>query len=130
MANVYNNLNNNNNNNHIYELLHNGTINLLDDKINKMLYGMNNNIIEENFENTVILMALIDKRYYNNETELEYNYRIRLSIANNFNKHFLTDNKKQLFRTWERNIENLSMNASRIELFSYASINALSIIGF
>jgi len=148
-----NNMNINNNNFHniinnlnIYELLDNGTPALLDYKINKLMDEIdnihdnnnnnnNNNIVdnyeyaaENNYSKLVIIMALVDKRYHINESVLEYNHRLRNSIQNNFNKD-ISNNKKEYFRIWEDNIEDLPNNTSRLELFSFAPVEALIIVG-
>lgn len=125
--NHYNNINNTNNIICIEELIENGTINLITQKINQIYQNIN----EDNyrFYNLVLLMSLIDKRYHFDDTKAEYNYRIRQSIANNFNKGCLSDNKIEYFRIWERAVALLPENASRIDLFNVAPIDALYIIG-
>ncbi len=132
MANFNNNNNNNiiNNNNNIIsieELIENGTIQLIIQKINQLFQNIN----EDNyrFYNLVLLMSLIDKRYNFEDTNAEYNFRIRQSIANNFNKGFLNENKIEYFRIWERAVALLPENASRIDLFNAAPIDALYIVG-
>jgi len=114
-----------NNNISIEELIVNGTLELIITKMNQMFLEDNNN---EGY-NLVLLMAIIDKRFHFDETIAEYNYRIRQSIANNFNKFGVSDNKLEYFRIWQRNVELLPENASRVELFNVAPIAALHIVG-
>ena len=142
MTNTNTNMTNTNNNNNtnintntninnfiisIEELIENGTINLIVQKINQIFQNINEN--NYRFYNLVLLMSLIDKRYHFDETVAEYNHRIRQSIANNYNTVDLSSNKLEYFRIWERAVSLLPENASRIDLFNAAPIDALYIVG-
>ena len=113
-----------NNNISVEELIENGTLEIIIPKMNQMIGEDNNN---EDY-NLILLMTLIDKRFHFDETKAEYNYRIRQSIANNFNKFGLSNNKLEYFRIWQRNVDLLPENVSRIELFNAAPIDALHIV--
>jgi hypothetical protein len=71
----------------------------------------------------------IQYRTDNNETIVEMNNRIRNSIRVNFNKILLTNQQKNLFRSWEENINNLPNTATRKELYEAAPEECLHIIG-
>ncbi len=71
----------------------------------------------------------IQYRTDNNETIVEMNNRIRNSIRVNFNKILLTNQQKNLFRSWEQNITNLPNTATRKELYEAAPEECLHIIG-
>ena len=114
-----------NNNISVEELIENGTLEIIIPKMNQMIGEDNNN---EDY-NLILLMTLIDKRFHFDETKADYNYRIRQSIANNFNKFGLSNNKLEYFRIWQRNVDLLPENVSRIELFNAAPIDALHIVG-
>ena len=101
------------------------TFTLLDNEINNRMTVLDDNDVEKHIE----LMALIDKRYHYNDTVSQYNQRLRDSVASNFNKSFLTNEKKNLFRVWENQLNTLPDNASREDIFRLASQDALYIVG-
>lgn len=82
----------------------------------------------QNYLNEII-KSDFEYRTDNNETIVEMNNRIRNSIHNNFNKILLTNQQKNLFRSWEQNINNLPNTATRKELYGAAPEECLHIIG-
>ena len=76
-----------------------------------------------------IVNSDIQYRTTNNETIEETNTRIRTSICDNFNKILLTNEQKDLFRVWEKEVNTLPTTATRKELYSVAPENCLHIIG-
>jgi hypothetical protein len=98
----------------------------LDNEIHNRMAVLDDNDVEKRIE----LMALIDKRYHYNDTVSQYNQRLRKSVASNFNKGgFLTNDKKNLFRMWENQLNTLPDNASREDIFRLAPEEALYIVG-
>jgi len=98
--------------------------------LDAMIKDKFNTYNENDINDTVSIMALIDHRYNFNDTVEQYNTRLRESVANNFYKGFLNDAKKELFRNWEDQLNNLPLDASREDIFKVAPEKALHIVGF
>lgn len=100
------------------------TITELDIMINNKLMAMGDNDTA-----SADLMATIDTRYHIEDTIDQFNYRLRNSVKNNFNKIFLTCEMVDAFREWETKLESLPFTASRVEIYSLAPSIAISAVG-
>ena len=86
------------------------------------------------FTRTVNLMTIVDKRFNYRNTIEEFNYRLRTSVANCFNKDFGNNHEGRneainAFKQWENNLLDLPSNASRNEIFACGNIKAFNIVG-
>jgi hypothetical protein len=79
---------------------------------------------------TANLMAIVDERFNYRNTIEEFNYRLRTSVANCFNKCIANNNEAiNAFKQWENNLLDLQSNASRNEIFACGNIKAFNIVG-
>lgn len=82
------------------------------------------------FTRTANLMTIVDERFNYRNTIEEFNYRLRTSVANCFNKCIGNNNESiNAFKKWENNLLELPSNATRNEIFACGNIKAFYIIG-
>jgi len=82
------------------------------------------------FTRTANLMAIVDERFNYRNTIEEFNYRLRTSVANCFNKCIGNNNESiNAFKKWENNLLELPSNATRNEIFACGNIKAFDIVG-
>jgi hypothetical protein len=75
------------------------------------------------------VMAHIDNEFHMNETNSQWNERLRTSIQSCFNKIGLRPAQRELFGIWYENVMNIPNNTTRYEIFNCAPEDCLYIVG-
>ena len=80
-------------------------------------------------EDHITVMAMIDHHYHFEDTALEWNERLRRNVKQCYNKIGLTEADCTLFAQWDAALQELPLNAPRLDIFTAAPEQCLYIVG-